>query len=363
MSGVKRMKFDLQKLFKNYKPDNEVDLIKYRLDQKTENVSLFSICSIVFVFCAAGFLGLLASVFLLTTVVCTTMVLMMMIKEDRRKHYEEDEKLPNKEIIENVEYLLVKNIKTEISKTIDKRKIEKCEVYLIAIYATQRFLIDEAEKQEGEKDFFESKNIELINLLNDQKLAIQRFMDNYMKTGYFDDKYLIAVKNELQKKAFILTPPSSVVLNSYHIDELEKLGVLEQELNAYGLIKAKQLPKMVKNKKGIIVSASSCEIKEKNDFSKIDDLIGVIEKDYMDMLNAKSKLDFEHIKNERYPEIIAFYKKIEKLTDKKLFIEDLQKAIINIQEDLNEIIALTQSNLLKEIKVINHTSKMRHSVG
>lgn len=362
---------NLQKLFKYYKPDNRLEdkkAVENSIRQKRKKLIII-LNSIV---AACAFSGLFIGAWCFALMIPAAMFSMMFFSDSDnvfdKQLAENNEKLCNEQILEIVENLLVKNLKKVVSNAFESERVKKCEVYLVAIHAAQQFLIGYAKNEEGKKNFFESENIRLIKLLNEQKFAIQSFIDEYKNTGNFDYAKLEPLSGVVRKEEHFSLLPSSILIDNYHGYDLDALGVLDENLNAYGLNKGIALPflkidKLVENKEQVRVSKSSFVAKEENIFNKVNKLINTIGQDYEATLMDKSKVDFGHIKNERYPEIINLYERVEGLADKEFFIEGIQKAVNNLEEDLSEIIQLSRDNLLKEIKVVTHTAKMKHVRG
>lgn len=367
----------LNRLFAHYGPNN--DLLKIERKAIDAQGVIFSsqVGAVGFMLISSlitginvGFLPALGAAFLSAGVglgVC------QLIKKRANVYIDKFEsKTSNIELLQLVDTNLVKNIKKEIARTLESGRVIKCESYILAIHAVQQFLIDEEKKYGHSTDLLKHPNISLLMRLNQQKFALQNFINEYKETGTFDFDNLNPVSNFIEKEEHFLLLPKSLVMRTIHLDNLNDLGISESLLTRFNIIKDTPLPALLvseKPKKTEKIKLTLVDIEEKtvgrevvedNLFKGVHILIEQIEQEYKSVLTHLQLQNFKNIQNERLPEIFGLYEKIKNLSEREFFEEGLKKALQHIEQELQEIVQECRTGLLKEIKVIEHTSKMRH---
>lgn len=371
----------LDTLFKRYGPDNDI----HSLEQKARNSKTFifmsKLVSGVVILLGATLIGSIWGLFAsIMYVLTSTTVCAVTCSEIEQSHSGNitrfKENTSNEHLLQFVETNLVKNIKKEIARALDSEKVRKCEAYIIAIHTVQQFLIDEEKKNGSNKDLMDNPHIELLKVLNDQKFALQKFIDEFEKKGEFIFDNLTPVPQPNDKEEYFLLLPKSIFMDNYHTKELADFGISEDVLGEYNLTKGVDLPALNMNKEikkkftppltllnideQKSNKAQSVEVSDFDLFKNVHILIEKIESEYIGALTHEQAQEFDYIKNERLPEIANLYDKIKNLSDKEYFQEGLIKTVEHIEVDLKEVITHCRESLMKEIRVIEHTSKMKH---
>ena len=352
MNDYKQQNIDLSFLssfFTNYKENNKQSVIEQeytnaqqKLFFKALKLSTFLVLPLTLVVTAFG--GVLVGAVALGASTVLTKHLVRNEITDQKNAYNKVQNAFTNEQYEVCIKNYLNKIKNNVIVSLDKDS--QCKIDIALLHCIETHIIQNTSKNNILKN-------NLIIDINNKKLALIEFynilQDNNKNASLY---YGLLDKNyQFNENEALMSPP--ILLDKNTLDFLKNLSIDDTVLNSFGLASVGAIEERKKIQE-------LNEVKQQS-LQNIYSLVDTIEQKYMSLLSAQLKQEFMYIKNERLKEVEDIYDKTKNIDLSDNSKQSLVNTVQQLEQELQSIVQEATQSVEKDIRVIQHTNKMRMS--